>query len=329
MRRSLKVGTLLWVVALALVSWTLSQMPLADIGSTLNQLTWTEWSAWAVVNIMVVLAGNARWFLLTRMVHSPIGFFHLLIIRQAGQTISFITPGPQFGGEPLQIYWLYKRTCMAIHSAILSLGVDRFFELWMNFLMLMLGVSLLMLLPALGNDRQTDNNWQQLLLLISGALLILSGLALYVVRQPALLSGILEKLSARWLSSPRLQAIDDHWQSLGSDLRLAISTQKPVLSAALLLSLGGWILIIVEMWLVLGFFDIQLSSSGLVLILVAMRLALLLPLPAGIGTLEASVFWSFQALALQVSAALGIIAVMRLRDVLVLSAGVMCVRALR
>ena len=218
---------------------------------------------------------------------------------------------------------------MAIHSAILSLGVDRFFELWMNFLMLMLGVSLLMLLPALGNDRQTDNNWQQLLLLISGALLILSGLALYVVRQPALLSGRLEKLSARWLSSPRLQAIDDHWQSLGSDLRLAISTQKPVLSAALLLSLGGWILIIVEMWLVLGFFDIQLSSSGLVLILVAMRLALLLPLPAGIGTLEASVFWSFQALALQVSAALGIIAVMRLRDVLVLSAGVMCVRALR
>jgi glycosyltransferase 2 family protein len=95
------------------------------------------------------------------------------------------------------------------------------------------------------------------------------------------------------------------------------------------LSLGGWILIIVEMWLVLGFFDIQLSSSGLVLILVAMRLALLLPLPAGIGTLEASVFWSFQALALPVSAALGIIAVMRLRDVLVLSAGVMCVRALR
>jgi uncharacterized protein (TIRG00374 family) len=329
MLRSLKLGTLLWVVALALVSWTLSQMPLADIGSTLNQLTWTEWSAWVVVNIMVVLVGNARWFLLTRMVHSTIGFFHLLLIRQAGQTISFITPGPQFGGEPLQIYWLYKRTSMAIHSAILSLGLDRFFELWINFLMLILGVILLMSLPALGNDIQTGNNWYQILILITGALLILSGLALYVVRQPGLLSNRLEKLSARWLSNPRLQAIDDHWQSLGSDLRLAISTQKPVLSAALLLSLGGWVLIIVEMWLVLGFFDIQLSSSGLVLILVAMRLALLLPLPAGIGTLEASVFWSFQALGLPVSAALGIIAMMRLRDVLVLIAGVMCARALR
>lgn len=322
-------GTLLWLVALALVSWTLSQMPLADIGSTLSQLTWTEWSVWALVNVMVILAGNTRWFMLTRMVRGTIGFFHLLIIRQAGQTISFITPGPQFGGEPLQIYWLYKRTAMAIHSAILSLGLDRFFELWINFLMLILGVMLLMSMPALGADAQDNNNWQQILLLISAALLLLSALALYVIRQPALLSNRLEKLSARWLSSPRLQSIDDHWQSLGSDLRLAMRTQKPVLSAALLLSLGGWILIIVEMWLVLGFFDIQLSSSGLVLILVAMRLALLLPLPGGIGTLEASIFWSFQALGLPASAALGVIAIMRLRDVLVLIAGVLCVRALR
>jgi uncharacterized membrane protein YbhN (UPF0104 family) len=83
------------------------------------------------------------------------------------------------------------------------------------------------------------------------------------------------------------------------------------------------------MWLVLSFFNIALSSSGLVLILVAMRLALLLPLPGGIGTLEASVFWSFQALGLPAGAALGVIAIMRLRDVLVLIAGVLCVRALR
>jgi len=322
-------GTVLWLVALALVSWTLSQMPLADIGSTLSQLTWTEWSAWAVVNLLVVLAGNTRWFMLTRMARGTIGFFHLLIIRQAGQTVSFITPGPQFGGEPLQIYWLYKRTGMAIHSAILSLGLDRFFELWINFLLLILGISLLMSMPVSGPDEQTDNNWQQILLLMAGALLLLSGLAMVVIRQPALLSSRLEKLSARWLSNPRLQAIDDHWQSLGSDLRLAISTQKPVLSMALLLSLGGWMLIIVEMWLVLGFFDITLPASGLVLILVAMRLALLLPLPGGIGTLEASVFWSFQALGLPASAALGLIAIMRLRDVLVLIAGVLCVRALR
>jgi uncharacterized protein (TIRG00374 family) len=180
-----------------------------------------------------------------------------------------------------------------------------------------------------GIGEQADTNWQQILLLMAGALLLLSGLALYVIRQPAMLSSRLEKLSARWLSRPRLQAIDDDWQSLGSDLLAAISTQKPVLSMALLLSLGGWVLIIVEMWLVLSFFDIALSSSGLVLILVAMRLALLLPLPGGIGTLEASVFWSFQALGLSASAALGVIAIMRLRDVLVLIAGVLCVRALR
>jgi uncharacterized membrane protein YbhN (UPF0104 family) len=69
--------------------------------------------------------------------------------------------------------------------------------------------------------------------------------------------------------------------------------------------------------------------TGLVLILVAMRLALLLPLPGGVGTLEASVLWSFQTLDLPASAAIGVIALMRLRDALVLLAGLLCLRSVQ
>ncbi|MDO8910054.1 MAG: lysylphosphatidylglycerol synthase transmembrane domain-containing protein [Pseudohongiella sp.] len=319
------LGLLLWLIALALVSWTLSHLPLEDIGQSLSALGWEQWSVWALVNGLVIIIATVRWQVLLRMLGHSVGFFDLVVIKQAGQTISFITPGPQFGGEPLQIYWLYKRTGMGIHSAVLALGIDRFYELWINFLVLMMGVILLLLSPGFGAHTGA-NNWQQILVLMSVLLLLLSALAYAAVRQPQLISGRLEKLSARWLSNPRLMNLDHHWHSMGADLRLAVATKKPALLKALMLSVLVWVLIALEMWLVLGFFDITLEISGLVLILVAMRLALLLPLPGGIGTLEASVFWSFQLLQLSPTAALAVIAIMRLRDALVLIAGLACLR---
>ena len=65
------------------------------------------------------------------------------------------------------------------------------------------------------------------------------------------------------------------------------------------------------------------------LILVAMRLAFLLPLPGGIGTLEASLFWVFQILGLPLTVAISVMALMRLRDAITLVIGLYCVRALR
>jgi glycosyltransferase 2 family protein len=51
------------------------------------------------------------------------------------------------------------------------------------------------------------------------------------------------------------------------------------------------------------------------------RLAFLLPLPGGIGSVEAGLFWAFQALALPLPAAAALIVLMRLRDVIILLTG--------
>lgn len=313
---------LLWLLALALAGWTLTQLPLEAIGQTMQALTWPQWLAWSGVNVLIILLGTERWHVLTRLLGQPVKFLPLLLIRQAGQTVSFITPGPQFGGEPLQIYWLYKRCGIAIHSAVLALGMDRFFELWINFSVLLLGIALLLISPA-----QTDADLAQIMVILMGLIAILSLLGWTALRQPRWVSGRLERLSQRWLQSPRLQKLDDHWQALGSDLQNVFNTRKPGLLWALTLSVLGWIAIFAEMALVLAFLDIEVNVTGLVLILVAMRLALLLPLPGGIGTLEASVLWSFQTLELPASAAIGVIALMRLRDALVLLAGLLCLRA--
>lgn len=330
MSQSRWLALLLWPIALALVTWTLSQMPLADLGDTLSALNWTQWLSWVLVNLLVIAVSTERWRLLCRMLGESPGFVQMLMIRQAGQTVSFITPAPHFGGEPFQIYWLYKRIGMSIHRAVLSLALDRFYELWINFLMLMLGVSLVLLSSQASQQTSGQgSDWQTMLLLLLLALLMLSGIAWLFVRQPALISSRLERLGARWLSNPRLVALGEHWHVLGNELRTVVSTQKPALLNALGLSLLGWALMIFEVWLVLAFFDVTFDVVSLALILVAMRLALLLPLPGGIGSLEAAVFWAFQSLSLPVEAALGLIALMRLRDVVVLLTGLLCLRGLQ
>ena len=318
------ISWLLWLVALALVGWALSQMPLDAIAQTMQALTWPQWLAWSCVNIAIILVGTERWHVLTRLLRLPVTFLQLLLIRQAGQTVSFITPGPQFGGEPLQIYWLYKRCAIAIHSAVLALGMDRFFELWINFSVLFLGVALLLF-----STTQTGADLPQIMAILLGLIAVLSLLGWTALRQPRWVSGRMERLSQRWLQSPRLRQLDDHWQALGNDLQNAFTSQKTALLWALALSILGWIGIFAEMALVLSILNIEVDLQGFALIMVAMRLALLLPLPGGIGTLEASLLWSFQSLDLPTSAAIGVIALMRLRDALVLITGLLCLHAMQ
>lgn len=338
---------LLWLTALALLSWTLSQMPVAELWQRVKALSSWQWLLWLLTNVLLIVVSTWRWQVLCKLSDEQPGFWRLLSIRQAGQCISFITPGPQFGGEPFQIWWLMQRGRMSLHKALLCLGLDRFYELWINFLMLVLGILFLLFSSELLTETGDG------LLPVLGVLLILllvSAVAIvWLAQNPAWLRQRIEHIGARWLKSPKLNALTETDDALTDEVlsekvlsdkvaqptAAAQSTSKmpakapasrtTMLLGALILSLAAWLVIALEMWLVLGFFSLSPDLLSVILVLVAMRLALLLPLPGGIGTLEASVFWSFQLLGWPVGAALAVIALMRLRDVLVLLAGMACV----
>ena len=78
---------------------------------------------------------------------------------------------------------------------------------------------------------------------------------------------------------------------------------------------------IAEFWLLLRLVGLDFDLTTFMVLFTAVRLAFLLPLPGGIGSVEAGLFWAFSALALPLPAAAGLIALMRLRDVLVLLFG--------
>ena len=321
---------LLWLVALGVGAWTLAQLPLADISHSITALNTPQWIFWLGLNALIILVLGLRWQLLTQALSAPVKLLKLLLIRQAGQAVSFITPGPQFGGEPLQIYWLYQYG-LPLHKAILSLGLDRFFELWVNFSVLFLAA--LLLLTGIGDNQINGNinntvgDWQTALLPLLIFLGLMFSLAWILIKQPEWINNRLERIAARWQHNHRLSRINQHWQSLGDDLRIALRTQKTHFLLAILLSLLGWAGLLGELYLILHFVGIDADLHSFLIILVAMRMAILLPMPGGVGTIEASVLWSFHTLNLPASAALGLIALMRVRDAIVLVIGLGCLRA--
>jgi hypothetical protein len=317
------IPVLLWLTALILVGWVFSQLPLATITESINTLSLTQWLAWIGINIGIILLATQRWWVLTGILAVRVRFTELLMMRQAGQAVSFITPGPQFGGEPLQVYWLWKRNQLPIHSALLAVGLDRFYELWINF-----GVLLLSGLLLMASTETVDVNWQKISLILLVMLLTLSMFGWLILKQPERILGWFKQVTHYWQHHPRLQNIETHWQRLDSDLSYVMAKHKPALLRALILSIIGWIGLMGELWLLLSFFDLALDVYAFLVILVSMRLSFLLPLPGGIGTLEAALFWAFHYLGLPMMAVMGVIALMRLRDAVVLMAGLWCLRVL-
>ncbi|PTY38243.1 hypothetical protein BGP77_17540 [Saccharospirillum sp. MSK14-1] len=311
----------LWLLALVLAGWTLRQLPLNSITHQLEQLSWHNWLLWTLVNGGILYMAVKRWQLLGQALQAPLSLIRLFRMRQAGSAVSFLTPGPHFGGEPLQLLWLTRVFAQPLHRAVAMLGLDRFVETATNIAVLLAGVLLL-----LGTSMVPLDDGLQVAAILGGVLVALFVAAALVVYHPLWLANRLRPLVQRWRSdSAEADANQESgWQALVRLMQGALAMHRGRLAAALLLSLLGWVALVAELWLLLHFLGLSPSLTDLLTIMVGMRLAMLLPVPGGIGTIEASLLWSFQLLGLPVSAALGLIALTRLRDALVLLVGLGC-----
>ncbi|MDD9894253.1 MAG: lysylphosphatidylglycerol synthase transmembrane domain-containing protein [Gammaproteobacteria bacterium] len=305
-----------WIVALALAIWILSFLPLDAVLQSLTAISFSDWFLWIGLNIAVILLLTSRWQILTNAMQFTVGFFQLLRVRQAGQLISFVTPGPQFGGEPLQIYWLWRKFAAPVHMAFLAVGLDRFFELWVNFTILLLAA-----LTLLYSSSAPLFNWQYVALVLLAVISMMLIGGWFLIARPENFYQRVSRIIQPWLHHERLQQLDAHLSEFHNELKNIFSNGRQKLRAALLMSILAWAVMLAEFWVLLSIIDIPLSVTTYILLFTLMRLAFLLPLPGGIGTVEAALFSGFQILSLPLPAATSLIALIRLRDIIILLFG--------
>jgi uncharacterized protein (TIRG00374 family) len=310
-RRSILAKLGMWTVAFALLWWAGREIEIASIWQAVRRLSMVQLLILTVINITVLFTLSGRWWVVLNGLGYMIQYLLLSAYRLASFGLSYFTPGPQFGGEPLQIYLLRTRHDVPTTSGTASVTLEKVIELVGNFTFLLVGLVLIARLEFFKG--QAGGGLILLALLLLGLPL---GLLFVIARGKHPFSNLMEE--APLLLKERVSAWR-RWQNgaLAVEVEMAIFfRQKPFqLIAAMAFSLLTWVLLVAEYWVMLRFLDLRLSLDETIAVLTTARLAFLTPLPGGLGALEAGQAFAFERLGYSIAEGLSVGLLIRARDV--------------
>jgi hypothetical protein len=230
--------------------------------------------------------------------------------------VTYFTPGPQFGGEPLQVYLLNQREGMKTSTAAASVTVDKLLELLANFTFLLVGITVILFGGTLNGATRIE------LILLPALLLLVPAAYLVALRLGLLpISSLLRILRDRFLKS---LSIDRFIQTLKeTEYQVSEFCQENtlLLIVAATLSVGIWVLMVFEFSLMMRFLGVGLNLTQVLIALTAARIAFLLPLPAGLGTLEAGQVMAMGLIGVNPVFGVSLSLLIRARDVILGSIG--------
>ena len=295
------LGLLLW--------WALRTVPLIEIWNVLKQLKLWQIGVLLLLNALVLIAMTARWWIIIRAENPNIPFLQLIRYRLAVFGLSYFTPGPQVGGEPLQVIYLQRNHGVTFARATAAVIMDKLLEFLANFILLGIGLT-----AAIRVGLVTRSSTQAI-----GSLILLAAILLWPLVHLVLL------YRGKYPISAVIRAAMSHFKKQ-KWMRLVIVSERMagaftrrhplVLLAALGFSLLSWSGMVAEYFMMAEFLQAQLTAEQTLAALTAALFAFLMPLPGGLGALEASQVYVMMAFGHSAAVGIGISLLMRARDIL-------------
>ena len=310
-------NSLIWFTAGVLIILTILELPIGEMLPRIDAISNSVWTTLFLVNLVILFLAVKRWQIISQIFGVEISFARLFIIRQAGSTFSFVTPGPQFGGEPLQALWLNRDQGIPLDNTIASIGADRFIEIFINFSFLFLGI-LLVIQGNIEADLSSAGFFVSLSLI---CLITLLSLLFYKHRF------IVSSLFSLYRLVFQKTSDKDQEQRITTSISVIFSRiekEKLKVSFAIVIGAFGWLALIFELYLMMRALNLTPDLYEIVFVMLGIRIALLMPIPGGVGTIETSLIWSFGILGLSLVGAAGVIALNRIRDLIILALGAGC-----
>jgi uncharacterized protein (TIRG00374 family) len=308
--RKILTRLLVWGIALLLLGLALRSTPLAEILSGLTRLRLTQLLTLTLINTVIVLLFAGRWWLILRAQGYHLPYLALSGYRLAAFAVSYFTPGPQFGGEPLQVFLLVKREGVGGGPAAASVTLDKALELLANFTFLAIGSFVILQFGVFAA-------WiVGLLRLLAIVLLLLPIALLYAAWQG--------KRPGTWLMENIPVALSSRLPGYARAAQFMTATEDEVvgfcqqhvltLVGGAFVSLLTWILLVGEYGLMLTYLGIRLDLLETIAILTIARYAFLTPLPGGLGALESGQMLALSALGYSSALGLSLALLIRGRD---------------
>ncbi len=297
-------------VLAVLLYFALRNAPLGELWNTLLQLRPWQVASLFGLNLFIYALITLRWWIIVRAENKLVAYFPLLLIRVAVFGVNYLTFGPHVGGEPLQVFYLQRKYKFTFTHATASVIMDKLLELLANFFLLATGLTAIFqagILPTNGSS-----SW-----------LSLSGLVILCMCPPVhifLLYNRKYPVSAILRGIPFIKKDSKVVRFIAASERLAGAFCRRHLSSllsAIAISLFAAVGMVSEFALIANFLGIRLPFWQTVAAWTTGWLALLAPLPGGLGALEASEVFALGLFGVSAASAIGVTLVMRGRDLLI------------
>jgi uncharacterized protein (TIRG00374 family) len=301
---------IVYFVLAILLYFALRNVPLDQIWTTIRGLQFWQIGILFGLNLSIYALITLRWWIIVRAENKHIPYLPLLLVRIAVFGVSYFTLGPHVGGEPLQVFYLQRKYKLTFTHATASVIMDKLLELLANFFLLAVGLTAILQAGILSSNG--NNPW----LSLSGLVLLCMWPPVHIVflyRRTYPVSALLRRIPFVKKDSKPVRFIAASERLAGAFCRRHL----PSLLSATTISLCAGVGMVGEFALITNFLGIQLPFWQTVAAWTAGWLALLAPLPGGLGALEASEVFALGVFGVSAVLAIGVTLVMRGRDILI------------
>lgn len=323
-KRLLSPQVLLLCVALVLLWLAVRTVSARELIAIVRRVNLPLIGLIILLDLGVLAAISMRWWLILWGFGHRLSLLRIVRYRTTVFGLSYVTPGPQMGGEVLQIYYPTTGHNVPAAVALAATTVDKSFELLGNFTFLAIGTFIVLVGQHLVSQVDT---WAlgglSLLLLIPAGIIV----SIWRGRHPlsGLVAGIMRLAPVGWRqyfrsfafmrrvpSLHRLQQTVHHSEDLGAWL---YRTRPFTLVLAMLLTLASWFFMLADFWVITRALHLPLTPAQAVGALVLVYFSFLLPVPGGLGAMEAALVIAFTAFGYTPAQALSLAFFMRVRDI--------------
>ena len=303
-------------ILIPLLYFALRNAPLAEIWSTVSRLTSLQILALVAINISIYLLITLRWWIILRAGQRTISFLPLVLVRVAVFGISYFTLGPQVGGEPLQVLYLQRKYGMTYTRATSTVIMDKLLEFLANFFLLVIGLTAILQAGILSTDAS-----KPLVSIIPMAAILLWPF----VHVTLMIRGIYPVGAALRLAFSSFGIPKWIRFIIAAERMAGIFCQRNprLLWMAAGVSVAAGIGMIGEYVLITSFLGVNLQSWQTIAAWTTSWLAFLVPVPGGLGSLEASQVFTLGAFGISAAVAIGVTLLIRARDLLIGSLGLL------
>jgi len=213
-------------------------------------------------------------------------FKTLAILNSIKYTFSCITPFLNTGGEPVQIYLLYKEYDIPLTKGTTAVFLERMLRFTVSLSIVVLGIFYVFSKFTLPNN----------VVFVCLVSLLPWFLFVYIFYKKNLAGeGFIHFILALFgiFRFNFVKKIEDPINKIDQDMSEFLTRHKKELASCLALSFISVLMEIVQIYLLLSFLHSSLTMPGIFLIFLIMKIAMFIPVPGALGVLETGITGAF------------------------------------